>query len=118
MDASQLENYILEKKGAAKDFPFGPETVVFKVCNKMFALIGWKDDAARVNLKSDPQEAIALRSMFPSVTPGYHMNKEHWNTVFLDGTVPEPVIRKMVDDSYQLVVKSLRKKDRQSLEEL
>jgi predicted DNA-binding protein (MmcQ/YjbR family) len=84
----------------------------------MFALIGWKDDVARVNLKSDPQEAVALRSMFASVTPGYHMNKEHWNSVYPDDTVPDPVVLKMVDDSYRLIVKSLRKKDRQRLEEM
>ena len=107
---------MLAKKGAFKDFPFGPVAAVFKVAGKMFALVAWQDKPLRVTLKCDPDDAQALRSMFDAVEPAYHMNKEHWNTITLDGTVPKGVLLQMIDDSYALVVKGLRKADRMKLE--
>jgi len=77
--------------------------------------LGEDDNPIRINLKCDPNEAIVLRDMFESVIPGYHMNKEHWNTVILDGTIPESEIKIMIDESYRLVVKSFKKSDREQL---
>jgi predicted DNA-binding protein (MmcQ/YjbR family) len=107
----------MSKKGAFEDRPFGPETAVFKVMGKMFGLIGDGDPLA-VNLKCDPDEAVFLRQMYTAVQPGYHMNKRHWNTVTVDGTIPDDEIRQMVDASYNLVVKSLKKADREALADL
>lgn len=107
----------MHKKGAIEDRPFGPETAVFKIMGKMFGLIGDGEPLA-VNLKCDPDEAIFLRQMYTAVQPGYHMNKRHWNTVTIDGTIPDEEIRQMVDASYNLVVKSLKKADQEALADL
>ncbi|NIP28657.1 MAG: MmcQ/YjbR family DNA-binding protein [Phycisphaerae bacterium] len=117
MDRQTLYRYILKKKGAFEDRPFGPDTAVFKVMGKMFALVGDNEPLA-VNLKCDPDEAVFLRQMYFAVQPGYHMNKRHWNTVTIDGSIPDEEIRQMVDSSYNLVVKGLKKADREALAEL
>jgi len=106
-----IEALVLAKKGAEKSYPFGPDAAVYKVKGKMFALMG----SIGINLKCDPDEAIIYRSMFEGVTPAYHMNKEHWNSVTLKCDVPEDLIEKMINDSYQLVVAKLPKKDREHL---
>jgi predicted DNA-binding protein (MmcQ/YjbR family) len=111
-----LRAYLLEKKGSTEERPFGPDTLVFKVVGKMFALITWQVAPLRLNLKCDPELALILRGQYEAVLPGYHMNKEHWNTVVLDGTIPDAELRGMIDHSYDLVVKSLKKVDRQKLE--
>lgn len=116
----QCEKACLSLPGAEKDFPFGPEVAVFRVANKMFALLGlddWKDQqhVARVNLKCDPQEALMLRDVFDAVIPGYHMNKKHWNTVILDGSIPQKEWQRMIQRSYKLVVKGLTQKQKASL---
>ena len=111
-----LEAILLAKPGARRDFPFGEEVAVFKVMGKMFALVAWRDDPLRISLKSDPMDAIQLRTMFPAVQPGYHLNKDHWNTVTLDGSIPNEIVADMIDDSYDLVVKKLRKADRDALQ--
>ena len=111
--SSDLEAYILAKSRAQKDFPFGEDVAVYKVLGKMFALMGEKG----LNLKCDPNEALIWRSMYDAVIPAYHMNKEHWNTVVLDGSVPNDLIEKMIDDSYALVVKKMKKSDRERLHE-
>lgn len=116
MNLDKLKQYLSNKPGSSEDYPFGPDTLVYKVLGKMFALFGEDDDPIRVNLKCDPNEAIVLRDMYESVIPGYHMNKEHWNTVILDGTIPESEIKKMIDESYRLVIKSLKKADRDRLQ--
>lgn len=103
------------KPGATQDRPFWPEILVFKVGAKMFAAVNEAGEVGSVNLKCDPDEAEALRAQFRSVKPGYHMNKRHWNTVILDGTVPDNVIAEMVDASYELVVDSLPKSERAAL---
>lgn len=114
MDRETLYSCVISRKGAFEDRPFGPDTAVFKVMGKMFALIG-DGEPLQVNLKCDPDEAIFLRQMYAAVQPGYHMNKRHWNTVTVDGTIPDDELRRMVDTSYNLVVKSLKKADREAL---
>jgi len=117
MDIETLRAYCLAKLGATESFPFDAETLVFKVANKIFALLSLNDTPARVNLKCAPERAIELRETYDAVQPGYHMNKRHWNTIILDGTIPANEVREMIDDSYDLIVKSLRKVDRESLRE-
>ncbi len=107
-----------EKKGSTEEFPFGPEAMVFKVMGKMFALVGHAQTPLRVSLKCDPDLAIALRMAYEAVTPAYHMNKQHWNTVLLDGTLPDEEIVSMIDDSYDLVVKGLKKADKEELKDM
>ena len=112
MDSSTLKSYLLEKSGAVEEFPFDTVTLVIKVSGKMFALVGIKDDPLRLNLKCDPGKAEILREIYPAIQPGYHMNKRHWNTVILDGSIADTEIRSMIDDSYDLVVKGLPKAKR------
>gem|GEM_PF-22613 len=111
----ELRKYLENRKGATEEFPFGPRVMVFKVMGKMFALIGLDEDPLRINLKCDPELALHLRNAFHAVKPGYHMNKKHWNTVVLDGSIPDAEVRKMIDESYDLVVKGLKKSDRERL---
>ena len=116
MDYKVAQAYLLSKPEAVEDFPFGPDVAVYKVKNKMFATLATNDGVAQTNLKCDPDEALALRDIFTSVIPGYHMNKKHWNTVILDGDVPVFEVERMIDNSYGLVVKGLKKVERQALE--
>ncbi len=116
MNFDTARSYLLSKPAASLDFPFGPQVLVFKIRNKMFATLGWSGDLANMNLKCDPQEAIMLRDVFDAVIPGYHMNKTHWNTLILDGSIPVPEIERMIDRSFGLVVRGLLKSDRQRLE--
>lgn len=116
MDGAGAKDYFLALPGAHEDFPFGPDVHVFKVNNKMFGTLGWEADLARINLKCDPEQAVFLRQMFAAVLPGYHMNKQHWNTVLLDGTVPRGELERMIDHSFALVVKKLPKAERVALE--
>jgi len=97
--------HCLSKPGAEETTPFGPDTLVYKVGGKIFALTSPDDFPPRVNLKCDPERAIELRDRYESILPGYHMNKRHWNTVILDGSVPSALVRELVDHSYQLVAK-------------
>ena len=115
MELKQLAAYLLAKKGATEETPFGPEALVYKVVGKMFALVAWEEDPLHVSLKCEPGQAMFLRDMYPAVRPGYHMNKTHWNTVTLDGTVPDEEVRAMIDDSYDLVVKGLTRAQREAL---
>ncbi len=105
MDLKTLIEYCSSKQGAYKDFPFGPETLIMKISNKMFALIPLDNEIISINLKCDPFLAIILRERYPAVRSGYHMNKTHWNTVAIDGTIPDEEIKKMIDHSYSLVFK-------------
>jgi len=115
VNAEKLEFYLLSRQCACKDYPFGKGVAVFKVMGKIFALFAEQESPLRINLKCDPDEASLLRGMFESIKPGYHMNKDHWNTVVLDGTVPEDMLSDMIDKSYDLVVKGLRSADRGKL---
>lgn len=118
MNLKLLNKYLLSKKAATSGYPFDETTLVFKVVNKMFALIAEDENPLRINLKCDPAGAQILRGMHKSIIPGYHMNKEHWNTVILDGSLPNELIYKLIDDSYDLVVKGLKKTDREKLHQL
>lgn len=116
MDVRSLTNYMLTKKGAYKDYPFGDEPLVVKVSSKMFALVSERGEPPSVSLKCDPVLAESLRQQYDAVVPGYHLNKSHWNTVRLDGTVPDADLKSMIDHSYDSVVSKLRKADREALE--
>ena len=115
MDAKAAQAYLLSKPEAREDFPFGPDVVVMKVRDKMFATLGEEQGEGRMNLKCDPDQALALRDIFEAVIPGYHMNKKHWNTVKLDGSIPVGEIQRMIDHSYALVVGGLPKKVREGM---
>lgn len=100
---------------AVEDYPFGDDVAVFKVRGKMFALVMLSGDPGSVNLKCDPDWALELRATHAAVRPGYHQNKRHWNTVELDGTVPEDDLREMIDHSYELVISQLPRSERTRL---
>jgi predicted DNA-binding protein (MmcQ/YjbR family) len=102
MDIVTLREYCLSKKGATESFPFGDDTLVFKVNGKIFALVNLEGNLS-INLKCDPAFAIELRERFSSVTPGYHMNKKHWNTVMLNGSIPYKEVFSWIDHSYDLI---------------
>jgi predicted DNA-binding protein (MmcQ/YjbR family) len=102
MNIETLREYCINKPQATEGFPFGEDTLVFKVKGKVFALANLDGDLS-INLKCDPDYAIELREKYPSVTPGYHMNKKHWNTVILDGSVPDKEVFAWIDQSYELV---------------
>lgn len=116
MKSQAVNTYLQSKPESVEDFPFGPQAAVFKIKHKIFAILGKHDGNEIVNLKCDPNEALMLRDIFDAVIPGYHMNKKHWNTVILNGTVPAKEIKRMIDRSYGLVVKSLKKSERTALE--
>lgn len=112
---ADLEALLLSFKDASLSFPFDDKTAVFKVAKKMFALVGLEWNPLAVNLKCDPDDAQILRSQFVAITPGYHMNKDHWNTVVLDGSLEPGLIKKLIEDSYFLVVRSMSKKEQKRL---
>ncbi|WP_430460309.1 MmcQ/YjbR family DNA-binding protein [Thalassolituus sp. LLYu03] len=116
MTFADLRAYLLSRPEALEDFPFGPEAYVYKVQGKMFALLYEKDGQLSVNLKCEPLQAQQLRDVFAAVTPGYHMNKTHWNTVRVNGDVPAPELERMIDHSYARVLKSLTRAQRTFLE--
>ncbi len=115
MNIETLREYCLQKPGTQEAMPFGDDTVVFKVGGKLFLLIGLKE-ANRFNVKCDPDLAVELREQFAEVQPGFHMNKTHWNTVFIDGNLADKQLMEMIDHSYQLIVKSLPKAIRENLQ--
>jgi predicted DNA-binding protein (MmcQ/YjbR family) len=115
MNPADLRDHCLSFAGAEETFPFGPRTSVFKVAAKMFALSQLGADSLRVSVKCEPELAEALREAYPAVIPGYHLNKRHWNTVIVDGSLPDQAIRDMIEDSYDLVVGSLPSARRRAL---
>ena len=115
MKMDDLILYCRNKKGETDDFPFDESTLVFRVGGKIFALTSLDDEEPRVNLKCDPELAELLREEYRSVIPGYHMHKKHWNTVYLEGDVPDDRMNWMIDNSYDLVFKSLKKADRERI---
>ena len=115
MTRDQVLRVCASLPGAAEDYPFGDDVAVFKVAGKMFALVPLADDLGSVSLKCDPDWALALRAVHQAVRPGYHLNKRHWNTVELDGTVDDIELREMVDHSYELVVSRLSRGQRDRL---
>lgn len=114
MDIEFFREYCVAKQGVTEEFPFDDRTLVFKVFGKMFALADIITFES-INLKCDPEKAVELRERYPSVLPGYHMNKKHWNTVMMDGSVDERSLREWIDDSYNLVFASLPATLRKSL---
>jgi predicted DNA-binding protein (MmcQ/YjbR family) len=117
MNIEVFRNHCIQKKGVTEGFPFGESTLVFKVMGKLFALTDLNAFES-INLKCDPEEAIILRDRFQAVKPGYHMNKNHWNTVRVNEDVTDDLIFKWVDNSYNLVVQTLTKKLKLALEVL
>jgi predicted DNA-binding protein (MmcQ/YjbR family) len=115
MNLETLRAYLLAKPGAVATYPFGPQPLVVKVGGKMFALVTEDSAPLQISLKCEPEHAQFLRDSFAAVQPGYHLNKEHWNTVTLDGSIPDAGIEAMIDDSYRLVVGGLSKAVRQRL---
>ncbi len=115
MNAAALRDHCLSFTRAEETFPFGPNTSVFKVAGKMFALSQLGADSLRVSLKCEPELAEALRGAHAAVLPGYHLNKRHWNTVIIDGSLPDDTIRDMIEDSYDLVVSKLPRARRRAL---
>ena len=118
MHIEEFRNYCLSKKGVEETFPFDEVTLVFKVMGKVFAITPLNEDSFRVNLKCDPEWAIELREEHDEIRPGFHMNKKHWNTVYGEGDLSEDLLKKMIDHSYDMVVKGLRKKDKELLDTL
>lgn len=109
MTVEAITEYCLSKPGATKEYPFGPDPLVVKISGKMFALIS----GSSLSLKCDPAIAENLREQYEEITPGYHMNKKHWNSIRMDGSVPEEELQDMIDHSYKLVVKGLPKAERE-----
>lgn len=109
MNIEEFTEYCSKKEGVTEEFPFDESTLVLKVYGKMFALTDL-EGTFKLNLKCDPERAIELREEYAAITPGYHMNKKHWNTIQIDGTIPEKTLYELIDHSYQLVYSKLPKK--------
>lgn len=118
MNIEEFREYCLSKKGVEETFPFGEETLVFKVLGKMFALTGLDGELFTANLKCDPDRAIELREHYPQVRPGYHMNKKHWNTVEFETGLNDELLIDLIDHSYELVVQKMPKKMREELKKI
>ena len=115
MDASGLRRWCLQQPGDVEDFPFGPETSVFKVGGKMFALSRLRRAPLEVSVKCEPELAVSLRESYAAIRPGWHLNKRHWNTVALDCSLDDALVRDLVEDSYDLVVAALPRRVRAQL---
>ena len=110
MNIEALREYCLSKKEVTEEFPFGNDTLVFKVKGKIFLLAGLDNNPLQFNVKCDPEKAIELREQYDAVQPGYHMNKKHWNTITVDGSAPHKKLKEWIDHSYQLVAEKNPKK--------
>lgn len=115
MNIEEIREYCITKTGVTEGFPFNDTALVFKVSGKMFALLDLSEDSRGITLKCDPELAIELREQYPEVTAAWHFNKQHWNTVDLSGNVDQRRLREWIDHSYELVVKSLKRADREAL---
>lgn len=116
IDKESVRSYLLSLPDSHEDYPFGPDVAVFKVVDKMFATLAVEHDLWRMNLKCDPDEALILRDIFDAVLPGYHMNKRHWNTILLDGSIPGGELERMMDNSWHLVVAGMPARARKALQ--
>lgn len=112
MDIETIRNYCLAKTDSEETLPFGPDTLVYKVNGKVFLLMGLDSEDLRFNVKCDPDKALELREEFPCVLPGYHMNKKHWNTIVVDGSVSTKQLKEWIDWSYELVAGKGQKKQK------
>ncbi len=115
MDKKNVMNYFGSLKGSTLTYPFDETTEVYKVGNKMFGLIGTTNGHTSINLKGIPDDNYALRGMFDSIIPGFHMNKEHWNTLILDRTLEDDLIKRLISESYDIVFNKLTKKVKESI---
>ena len=115
MNIESLQQYCLSKKAVTESLPFGPDTLVFKVGDKLFLLASLDAVPLQFNVKCDPDEAVQLRDTYSCVIPGYHMNKKHWNTIIVDGSVSDKQLQQWIDASYNLVFESLPKKLKQEI---
>ena len=115
MSEENLEKILLAKNGSVKEFPFDAVTAVYKVMNKMFALVSLKEGVININLKCLPEDALGYRDIYECVIPGYHMNKKHWNTIIVNGEMKDEVLIDMIDESYDLITSKLTKKDKDLL---
>ena len=117
MNIEEIRTYCLSKKGVTESFPFDETTLVFKVMGKMFALTDIEKELS-INLKCEPEKALELRETYSCVLPGYHMSKQHWNTIFIDGSISDQIIIGWIDDSYDLVAEKLTKKLKEELSKI
>jgi len=115
VNAGELRDACLGHAGAVEEFPFGPETSVFKVGGKIFALTALEHAPLSVSVKCEPELAEQLRNTYPAIRPGYHLNKRHWNTVALDGDLPDQLVHDLIEDSYDLIVSALPRRVREGL---
>jgi predicted DNA-binding protein (MmcQ/YjbR family) len=118
MNKEKLEKYLSTFKGSESSYPFGPEALVYKVMGKMFALISQGEDVPRVTLKCVPEDAAMLAGQYESIVPGYYMNKKHWVTISLTGDLSKDMLSELANESYNLVVSKLTKKDKVTLSNL
>ena len=114
MYIDEFRDYCIAKPGVTEETPFGPDTLVMKVMGKMFALTGL-DTYEFINLKCDPERSEELRERWEGIRPGWHMNKKHWNSVFVDGSISDHMIKELIDHSYEIVAASLTKKLKEEL---
>lgn len=114
MNIESLREYCLSRKGVTEGFPFDENTLVFKVGGKMFLLTDL-EDSFTINVKCDPEKAVELREQYEAVQPGYHMNKKHWNTVAIDGSVPDEILLSWIDASYDLVFNGLGRMEKERI---
>ena len=117
MNIEIFRDYCIAKPGVTEGFPFDETTLVFKVMGKMFALTDL-DGELSINLKCDPEKTISLREEYPAIKPGFHMNKKHWNTIEIDNSIPDSLVFKLTDHSYELIVNSLTKLKKEQLKKL
>lgn len=118
MDLDRLKTFLLNRPGATEGAAFGPEHLTYKVMGKLFAVVSWDEDPMRMSIKCDPAKVEVLRKVFTAVQPPPYFNKKHWNLVLLDGSVPEPELLAMIDESYDLIVKGLTRKQQHELGKL
>lgn len=118
MNVEEIRKFCLAMKGVSESFPFNEEALVFKVMSKMFLITSLDDIPLTISLKCDPEKAVERRERYDSVKPGFHMNKNHWNTIILDGSIPVREIFEWIDESYNLVKAGLKKSEKEALEQL
>ena len=110
-----IKAYCLAKPGSSGGYPFGEGTLVVKVLDRMFVLCSEDEQPLRINLKCDPDDALALRAQYSAIIPGYHMNKRHWNSLIMDGSLPENLVFELIDHSYHLVISKMSQAKRRKL---
>lgn len=118
LEYAAVEALLLDNVAATSDMPFGPDVICYRVCGKIFAILAWQENPMTVNLKCEPGRALLLREQHTAIKPGYHMNKQHWNTIALDGSLPLDFIREEIHHSYARVVAGLKKSERNALKGL